>query len=167
MQKSSKLVSVIIPLKKCNDYLNENINALINGSYDNFEIIVLPDEDEKKIFPKTKILPTGYVGPAEKRDLGARIAKGEILAFIDDDAYPSKNWLRNAVRFFKTSSIVAVCGPGVTPPGDSLLQKVSGAFSSSIIGGGPYTYRFIPQQARYVDDYPSMNFLVRTTDFWK
>src|SRR3989344_4098147 len=101
MEKNNPLVSVIIPVKKCSDYLDENIKAINNGTYDNFEIIVLPDENEKKDFPKTKIVSTGNIGPAEKRDIGARIAKGEFLAFIDDDAYPSKNWLSNAVGLFK------------------------------------------------------------------
>lgn len=159
--------SVIIPLKKCNAFLEENIKALINGSYKNFEVIVLPDFKEKKTFPKTKIISTGGVGPAEKRDIGAKKAKGEILAFIDDDAYPSKDWLKNAFDLFHKRKVAVVCGPGVTPPSDSLFQKVSGAFSSALLGGGPYTYRFTPQKEREVDDYPSMNFLVRKTDFWK
>lgn len=159
--------SIIIPLKKCNAYLEENIRALLTGSYKHFEIIVLPDKKEKKSFPKTKIISTGNVGPAEKRDKGAELAKGQILAFIDDDAYPSKDWLKHAAHLFEKKNVAAVCGPGVTPPHDSLLQKVSGAFSASLLGGGPYTYRFIPQKARYVDDYPSMNLLVRKIDFDK
>jgi len=166
MVKNNPLVSIIIPLKKCNDYVEENIKALLTSSYANFEIIVVPDSAEKKTFPKTIIIPTGNVGPAVKRDKGAEIAKGEILAFIDDDAYASKDWLKNAVDLFDKENISAVCGPGVTPPTDSILQKVSGAFSASLFGGGPYTYRFIPQPARFVDDYPSMNFLIRKTDFW-
>lgn len=166
MEKNNELVSVIIPLKKCNSFLEENINAIINGSYSNFEIIVLPDAKEKKTFSKTRIIPTGNIGPAEKRNKGARIAKGKILAFIDDDAYPSKDWLKNAGSLFQDRDVSAVCGPGVTPPADSVLQKVSGAFNASLLGAGPYTYRFIPQQEREVDDYPSMNFLVRKSDFW-
>lgn len=159
--------SVIIPLKKCNAFLEENINALLNSSYKNFEIIVLPDGQEKREFPKTRLVPTGNIGPAEKRDKGAKIAKGEILAFIDDDAYPSKDWLKNALKLFNKRKVAAVCGPGVTPPLDSLFQKVSGACSSTLLGGGPYTYRFIPKKERDVDDYPSMNFLIRKSDFWK
>lgn len=166
MQKNKPFVSIIIPLKTCNDYLEENISATLDGSYQKFEILVLPDGKEEKKFPKTRTIPTGEVGPAEKRDKGAKLAKGDILAFIDDDAFPSKHWLQYAVELFESRNVAAVCGPGVTPPNDSLLQKVSGAFSASLLGGGPYTYRFIPQKQRYVDDYPSMNFLVRKEDFW-
>lgn len=159
--------SIIIPLKKFNAFLEENIHAILSGSYKDFEIIVLPDGKEKKTFPKTIIIPTGNVGPAEKRDIGAKIAKGEILAFIDDDAYPSKNWLKNALSHFKSKDVAAVCGPGVTPPSGSIFEKVSGEFSSAFIGGGPYAFRFIPQKSREVDDYPSMNFLIKKSDFEK
>lgn len=167
MSMAKPTFSIIIPLRRCNAFLDENINALLGGSYQNFEIIVLPDKKEKRSFSKTRIIPTGAVGPAEKRDIGARNAKAEILAFIDDDAYPSMDWLKNAHRLFSQRDIAAVCGPGVTPPSDSLLQKVSGVFSATLLGGGPYGYRFIPQKARQVDDYPSMNFLIQTSDFWK
>lgn len=159
--------SIIIPLKKCNAYLKENITALLNGSCQDFEIIVLPDKKESITFPKTKIIPTGNVGPAEKRDKGAMLAKGKFLAFIDDDAFPSRDWLKNALPFFKFYDVAAVCGPGVTPPGDSIFQQVSGSFSASLLGGGPYIYRFIPQKEREVDDFPSMNLLVRKSDFLK
>ncbi len=158
---------MIIPLKKCNDYLKENITALLAGSFENFEIIVLPDGKENVSYAKTKIVPTGKVGPAEKRDMGAKVAKGEILAFIDDDAYPSGYWLKNAYKQFNNNKIAAVCGPGITPPHDSIFQKASGAFSASLLGGGPYTYRFLAKNKRMVDDFPSMNLLVRKTDFWK
>jgi len=161
------MFSVIVPLKKCNDFLEENVKALLKGSYKNFEIIILPDKKEKKKFPKSKIVSTGNVGPAKKRDIGAKIARGKILAFIDDDAYPSPDWLKNALKLFNKKKVAAVCGPGVTPPTDSVWQQASGAFSSVLIGGGPYTYRFIAQSSREVDDYPSMNFLIRKSIFWK
>jgi hypothetical protein len=75
--------------------------------------------------------------------------------------------LKNAVGHFTDEKVAAVCGPGVTPPNDSVGQKVSGWVQASRLGGGNYTYRFLPQKKREVDDYPSMNFLVRKSDFEK
>ncbi|MCL4385520.1 MAG: glycosyltransferase [Cyanobacteria bacterium] len=167
MKKNNPLISVIIPVKEWNNYLEENVKHLLKSSYQNFETLVLIDNEYKISFSKTKIIPTGNIGPAEKRDLGAKMAKGEILAFIDDDAYPSKDWLKNSLPFLKKEDVAAVCGPGVTPPNDSIFQKISGAVNASLIGGGPYTYRFIPQKERFVDDYPSMNIIIKKTDFWK
>ena len=167
MKKNKPFVSVIIPVKSWNKYLEEDVKHLLEGSYQNFEALILMDKESIVSYPKTKIIATGNIGPAEKRDLGAKKARGEIFAFIDDDAYPSANWLKNALHYLENENVAAVCGPGVTPPSDSIYQKVSGAVSASLIGGGPYTYRFIPQKEREVDDYPSMNLLVKKTDFWK
>jgi len=166
----SPLVSVIIPVKKINDYLRkETVPSLLKQTYDNFEIIILPDKPSKEKFLKTKTIPTWpKLGPADKKDLGAKKAKGKIIAFIDDDAYPSKDWLKNAVKHFQDEKIAAVCGPGVTPENDSLLSKVSGwMWSSSLGAGGAGTYRCWPGKKREVDDYPTFNLIVRKSDFEK
>jgi len=158
--------SIIIPVKQINNFIKENVSAIIAGSYQSFEIIILVDNKENnESFPKTRIIETGKIGPAEKRDIGANKANGEFLAFIDDDVYPSKDWLLNALNFFENKNISAVCGPGVTPVNDNVMQKVSGWISATVLGGGPYTYRFIPKKERFVDDFPSMNFIIRKKDF--
>jgi len=177
-------VSVIIPVKEINDFLrNETIPAILKQTYQNFEIIILPDKSSKEKFKKTKIIPSWpKTGPADKRDLGVKQAGGEILAFLDDDSYPDKNWLKNAVSLFKASnskslnlyiskflnfsSIAAVCGPTLTPPHNNLRQKASGYVWSTWLGsGGAGTYRGVVYPRREVDDFPSVNFLVRKKDF--
>lgn len=150
-----EMISIIIPFRQTSEFLDQCLNYLKKQTYKNYEVILLPDE------------ANGKMGPAEKRDKGANKAKGEILAFIDDDAYPVKDWLRNILSNFADPDIAAVCGPGATPPNSPWAQQVSGWFSASPLGGGSYTYRFLPQVKRFVDDYPSMNLAVRKSDFMK
>jgi cellulose synthase/poly-beta-1,6-N-acetylglucosamine synthase-like glycosyltransferase len=159
--------SVIIPFRKSNRLLRENITYISNSSYKNFEIILLPDKKETISFPKVRIIPTGNVGPAEKRDIGAKQARGEILALLDDDSYPDKNWLKNSLSIFKEDKQIAgVCGPTLTPSSDNVAQKASGYVWLSWLGsGGAGTYRSTISPRRFVDDYPSVNFLVRKKDF--
>jgi len=164
------LVSVIIPVKQMNDYLRrETLPAILQQTYRHFEVIILPDKITKENFAKTKMVPSWpKTGPADKRDLGAKKAKGEILAFLDDDSYPDKNWLQKAVSIFKErNEIVGVCGPNLTPPDDSLRQKASGYVWSTWLGsGGAGNYRCAVSPRREVDDYPTVNFLVKKKDFW-
>lgn len=162
--------SIIIPFKEPTPYLYECLDNIVKQTCKNYEVILLPDETylpsirtrQKEI----RVIPTGKAGPAEKRDIGSKKATGEILAYIDDDAYPDRDWLRNALKHFDNLQIAAVCGPGMTPPGSSRQEHASGWFSASPLGGGTYTYRFLPQNKRFVDDYPSMNLLVRKKDFF-
>ena len=153
-------VSIIIPFKKDNPYIRECLAHCLALEYPDFEILLLPDESFMMTDPRVRVIPTGAVGPAEKRDLAIGSATGEILAFIDDDAYPRPDWLANAVSLF-SDHVAAVCGPAVTPPSDGVLQKASGAVFASLLGGGNMTYRYIPGTAREVDDYPSCNFLIK------
>jgi GT2 family glycosyltransferase len=53
----------------------------------------------------------------------------------------------------------------MTPPRASFWEYASGWVSASPIGAGPYTYRFIPGQKQFVDDFPSMNLIVRKKEF--
>lgn len=162
-------VSIVIPVKKINNYLRqETIPAILKQTYKNFEIIILPDKKTKEKFSQTRIISTyPKTGPADKRDIGAKKAKGEILAFLDDDSYPDKNWLKNAVKIFQESNkIASVCGPTLTPPHNNLYQKASGYVWSSWLGSmGAGTYRCAISPRREVDDYPTVNFLVRKKDF--
>lgn len=168
-------ISIIIPVKEINDYLRkETIPAILRQSFQNFEIIILPDKPTKEKFPKTKIIPSWpKLGPADKRDLGAKKAKGEILAFLDDDSYPDKDWLENAVKIYTPKPlypfyIAAVCGPALTPSHDNIRQKASGYVWSTFFGsGGAGSYRCTVKPRREVDDFPTVNFLVRKTDFWQ
>ncbi|OGK24412.1 hypothetical protein A2954_02875 [Candidatus Roizmanbacteria bacterium RIFCSPLOWO2_01_FULL_37_12] len=173
-ENKSHLISVIIPLKKLTYYLLfENIPEFEKQTYKNFEVIILPNEHAQydltllKKYKWLKIIPTGKViKPAEKRNLGVKTARGDIIAFIDDDAYPRPDWLEQAVKKFD-KSISAVCGPGLLPKNAGNWEKIFDQVITSNLGSGQYTYRFIPQKQRYVDDYPSMNFFVKKNIFQK
>lgn len=164
--KDTLISIVIVDYKDKNPYLIENLEAIKKQTHKNFEIVLVTDYKNDIQYPNLVKKSFGkYVGPAEKRDIGAKMAKGEIVVFIDDDAYPSKNWLKNIAKNFEDKNIVGVGGPGTTPPNVSWQEEASGWASASPLGSGSYLYRFLPAKRRYVDDYPSMNLAVRKEDF--
>ena len=117
--------------------------------------------------PIIRVLETGLLrtGPAEKRDIGIIKSKAEYIAFLDDDSYPRRDWLKKAMAVFsKHPEISAVGGPGLTPPLDSFRQQITGTILSTFWGTGPYSYRFIQGTQRLVDDYPAYNLLVKRTE---
>ncbi len=160
-----KKVSIIIPVREINDYIREAMEYYSKLEYDDYEILIFPDSESNETFPKTRIIPSGQVGPAEKRDMSLEYAEGEIFAFIDDDAYPRADWLANAVKLFSDSDVGAVGGPAVTPDSDSVWQKASGKVYESFLCSGGYVYRYLPKPQREVDDLPSVNLIVRRDVF--
>ena len=172
------MVSVVIACPRRSWMLDECIDAIKGQSYDNFEVIVLPDDEETVDYgEKVRVIATGKVRPAEKRNIGIKAANGEIVAFIDDDAYPDAHWLEYAVKYFGERDIGAVGGPGVTPPGDTRMAYLGGRVYDNWLVSGNYHYRYRAGGVRMdVEDYPSCNLFVRKnllekiggyrTDFW-
>jgi len=169
-------VSIIIVTRTYSENLEEALKNCLNQEFSDFEILVLPDNPFSFDHPKVKIIPTGNLSPGKKRDIALNYAKGKILAFLDDDAYPQKDWLKNVIENFKDDEIAAVAGPAITSPEDNIRQKASGLIYSSFLVSGRNTYRYIPRKRRETDDYPSCNFIVRKqvleelggfkTNFW-
>lgn len=171
--KSDKLVSIIIPLKKINDYIKEETKYLLEQTYKNFEVIILPDsfseeEIDLDIFgdKRIKIIETGAIPPALKRAKGVENSNGEILAFLDDDTYPEKDWLKNSLRAMETKNINALGGPAITSPKDNFSKQISGLIYGSALMSGKHKARYIPDKVQYVNDYPSCNFII-TKELYK
>lgn len=157
--------SFIIPVKEINDYIRETIPKLLLEARDDFEILVYPDEVTKDTWPKTRQIASGPAGPAQKRNLAIRDARGEILIFIDDDAYPKNDFLDILEKDFEDEAVVAVGGPAMTPQESKFWQRVSGAtFLSSLSGGFPERYRPMGKK-KLVADWPSVNLSIRKKAF--
>ena len=172
-------VSVVIACPHPSVYLDECLSALAWQTYRDFEVIVLPDgecEPPRVPYP-LRFVATGKIRPAEKRNLGIKLAKGDVVAFIDDDAYPQERWLEHAVKYFSMPEVGGVGGPAVTPPSDGFMAQMGGRVYASRLVSGNYRFRYcVGLVRRDVDDYPSCNLFVRTsllreiggyrTDFW-
>ena len=164
------IFSIIIPFKVFSNDLHECLSRIARLNFKKYEVILLPDGeiDLPDAVPLMDIttIPTGEVSPAVKRDIGASRAKGEYLAFIDDDAYPRKNWLDTAYDFLRNHKEAgAIGGPAITPKSDPFWARVSGAvFLSKFSGGFPERYTPSPP-SREINDWPSVNLIVRKDVF--
>ncbi len=151
------LFSIIIPVRQMNPYLKETIVRLKEQTIKNFETLIITDQI------------SGSANPSQKRNLGAQKAKGNYLVFFDDDSFPTKNYFKNAQKLIqKHPQFAGFSGPCLTPPQDNIYKQASGLVWSSWLGsGGAGIYRNSKQSARFVDDYPSVNLIIKKTDFFK
>lgn len=157
-------VSVVIACPKNSHLLEEAVEALGKQIPAPQEVLVLPDEPSGRDWPAfVREIPTGKVLPSDKRNIGIREAKGEIVAFLDDDARPLEGWLAHALPYFSDPEIGAVGGPAVTPPEDPFLAKLSGRVYENALVSGSYRRRYRPTRVCDEDDLPSCNLLVRRT----
>ncbi len=162
------LFSVIIPVIAINDYVRETVAHIQKNSLTNWELFIVTDDASKSEWsfdPRIKLLESGRVGPARKRDLGGFIAIGKFLVFLDDDSYPQHDFLERLQMSFALRDAVAIGGPGLTPPGDGFWEQVSGAtFEVKWVSSDPKRYRSLGSPI-YVDDWPSVNLSILRSVF--
>lgn len=166
--------TIVIPVKELNSYIKESIPHILRLNYpkEKYEILILPNSQPKRIpeylkDKRIRIIPTGKVSPAVKRDIGSHKAKGEILAFLDDDSFPRDDWLIAAERTFNNlpDNFAAINGPAITPKNPTAMEMASGVFFESRFGGGAtHRCRDIGKSFE-IDDAPSVNFLVKRKEF--
>lgn len=162
-------ISVVIPLKRLNAYVRESLAHLRAQEYRNFDVYVVTDDPEtcESEGLDVKFRASGPVPPNIKRMQAARESDAEIVALLDDDAFPTPRWLAAAVAHFADPGVIAVGGPGITPPDDPPAQQASGAVYASRLVCAGYVYRYLPRAVRDVDDCPSCNLLIRRAPFLK
>jgi cellulose synthase/poly-beta-1,6-N-acetylglucosamine synthase-like glycosyltransferase len=144
-------------------YVEECIRNCMAIDYWPFEILLLPDSPSE--LKGAKVIATGPVRPAAKRNVGMKNATGEFYAFIDSDAYPRRDWLKTALPYFNDPDVAGVGGPSITPVEDTTMQKGSGAVYSSLMGSFKFALRYSSKQLQYTDDLPTCNLIVRESVF--
>jgi len=109
---NSPFFSVIIPTYNQVETLEQTIAGLCNQTYpkEKFEIIVVDDGSQDGTleyleniarFGELIYISQQNVGPGSARNIGAKKARGEILAFIDHDCIPKRDWLERFAEFYK------------------------------------------------------------------
>lgn len=139
--------SIIIPFREWDNCLLECLEWCSKQEYKKFEIILLPDykiskNAWEKMPQKIKVIPTGKIYPSGKRNIGIRNSKGSICVFIDSDAYPRQDWLKNSIKYFKNEDIAAVGGSNIPPKNDPFLNRITGEIVSNFFAMGATSKRF-------------------------
>jgi glycosyltransferase involved in cell wall biosynthesis len=108
--------SIIIATYERHDLLKQLCESLVAQTFRNFEVIIvdqsrIPWKDNAQ-FPELDILyiHTVVKGAVRSRNTAASYARGQVLAFTDDDCLLTSEWLENAVKYFDDPQVVGVEG---------------------------------------------------------
>ena len=152
-------VSVVVCSYNGQRTIGETLNRLHGLNYPAFEVIVVDDgstdrtADIARGFPEFRLISTENGGLSRARNVGMRAATGEIVAYIDDDAYPDPHWLHYLADAFLNTSYAAIGGPNLPPEGDGRIAEcVANA------PGGPIHVLLSDEVAEHI---PGCNFSVR------
>ncbi len=99
-----QLVSIIIPVYNEGRFISKCLESINNQTYKNFEVIVINDGstdnsvDLVRDSRNVSLFMQVHSGPGSAKNFGTRVAKGEILVFIDGDMYLDKDYLKNIIK---------------------------------------------------------------------
>lgn len=121
-------VSVVVALYNAERTLDECLASLTRLDYPDYEVIVVNDgstDGSEAIIDRYpfRSITSENGGISAARNRGLRAATGEIVAYMDSDAYADPDWLRCLVRTFLESGAAGVGGPNLVPPSDNWLAK--------------------------------------------
>jgi O-antigen biosynthesis protein len=122
-------VSVVVAVYNGAATLGECLAGIARLEYPDYELIVIDDgstDDTAKIAEQHGARPISIPngGLSRARNLGIETAKGEIVAFIDSDAYPDPQWLYHIVTSMEEKQAAAAGGPNVLPTGANFIEEV-------------------------------------------
>src|SRR5829696_482562 len=103
-----------------------------------------------------RVISTENRGLAAARNTGIATSTGEIVAFVDDDAAPDRDWPTFLADAFATRPVVGVGGPNIPVPGDGEV-----ADCVAVSPGGPTHVLVSDREAEHI---PGCNMAFRRED---
>ncbi|MDQ3890001.1 MAG: glycosyltransferase [Actinomycetota bacterium] len=154
-------VSVVVCTRNGAATLADCLDGVVRLRYPSFELIVVDDgstDASAQIAAAfgARVITTENRGLSAARNTGLEAARGEIVAYLDDDARPDQDWLRFLAATFRATTHAAVGGPNLPPPDD-------GGVATCVANapGGPVHVLLSDTEAEHI---PGCNMAYRRAD---
>lgn len=109
------MVSLILPVYNCEEYIERCINSVINQTYTNWELIVIDDgscdrsgeicDRYVQIDSRIKVFHNKNRGVSASRNFALGEAKGEYIGFIDADDWIAEQYLELMVQHLESQNV--------------------------------------------------------------
>lgn len=119
-------VSIIIPFKDKTPILEECVETVKKQRYKDIEIILVSDRRKIKDKDIISLVNPRCKGVGDKRNLGARMASGDILFFLDSDCTVKPDTITELVKLFNKIDTDAISGKPLAPKHGNLLGMATG-----------------------------------------
>jgi GT2 family glycosyltransferase len=155
------LVSVVVCTHNGSRTIRECCEGLLELAYPNYEVLIVDDGSSDQTASLAgeygfRVIRNHHAGLSTARNTGWKEASGEIVAYIDDDAYPDPHWLHYLVATFMNTTHSGVGGPNLAPAGDG---PIADCVASS--PGNPTHVLLTDEEAEHI---PGCNMAFRKAD---
>lgn len=115
-----ELVSVVIPVYNCEEYLQKCVDSVLCQTYESLELILVDDGSPDKSGEicdeygqkdsRVRVYHGENQGECAAREKGMHLASGRYLAFIDSDDYVDPDYLEVLMKRMLETGADMVCG---------------------------------------------------------
>ena len=153
-------ISVVICAHNAAATLDECLRHTCALEYPGLEIVVVDDgstdatAEIARAYPRVRLMQIEHGGLAAARNAGFEAATGELVAYLDSDAFPTPEWPYYLALAFDGPDVGGAGGPNI-PPDD----EPAGAQVVARAPGGPVQVLFSDDRAEHI---PGCNMA-----FWK
>lgn len=133
----SAFISVIVCTYNGSATLAACLESLQKLNHSAYEVLLVDDgstEDIGRIacaFPEVRYLRQDHAGLSAARNLGMKEARGELLAYTDDDCIVEEDWLHHVEAGFDDQAWAACGGPNIPPTPRNAIEAVVAAAPGS------------------------------------
>lgn len=125
-------LSIIIPTYNEEEYLPNLLQSIQRQEFDDFEVIVADSNSQDKTVEIAKsydceVVPGGL--PAVGRNNGAKIAKGDLLLFLDSDCVLTNGYLNQTINEFELYNL-GIAITQMVPLEKSFINNISHEFAN-------------------------------------
>ena len=119
-------ISVVVCSYNGSATIRECLTEIFKLDYPSFEVVVVNDGSKDRLaeyaaqFP-VRLISTENRGLSNARNTGMENARGEIVAYIDDDAFPDPHWLQYLAYAYRNSDHACIGGPNIAPGDDGFI----------------------------------------------
>jgi len=159
-------VSIIVTVKNEEKKLKETLEALTRIDYPSYEVVLVDGGSNDgtiniaEKFP-IKTIQASDSNPGQGRNIGVENSSGEVIAFIDGDCVPERDWLRKSVESLKCKGVGGVGGPMVPYEKSNHLSKTILNALSTIFANAGSTNFARYKKSKVVKNIPSCNAIYR------
>lgn len=122
-------ISVVICAYNAAATLDQCLEATSALDYPSLEILVVDDGSTDATariaerYPRVRLLKVAHAGLAAARNEGLRATRGDLLAYLDSDAYPSPEWPYYLALGLDRPDVGGVGGPNLPPADDPVSAQ--------------------------------------------
>lgn len=144
-------MTVVVCAYNAEATLDECLEHTCRLDYPNLEILVVDDGSTDRTaeiaerHPAATLVRIPHAGLSAARNVGLHAAQGDIVAYLDADAYPGPEWPYYLALGFDSRTVGGVGGPNVPPPSDAAAAALVAAAP-----GGPVHVLVADDRAEHV-----------------